>query len=94
VLTNRAAVVAVDERTGTVIHELGFPSGRYTIAYGSGALFVADFRSGQLFRIDANYAVHRLQPVRGPGTLIAVTTRGDLGDHRIGDAEAHRCSQG
>jgi len=70
--TNMARVVVVDQRTGRVIRQLPLPNGPYEIAYGSGDLFAANYRTGRLFRIDANYRVHALQSVRG-AMLIAVT---------------------
>ena len=74
VLTNRACVIALDERDGRLVHQQQFPAGPYGIAFGNDALFAADFRSGRLYRIDArSYRVRALPPVRGPGSLIAVT---------------------
>ncbi|MGI8715368.1 MAG: hypothetical protein ACR2NR_19745 [Solirubrobacteraceae bacterium] len=73
VLTNTARLITLDPRTGRIIHQLRFPAGPYEIAYGSGGLFAANFQTGRLFRIDTRYTVHALRPVRGPGTLIAVT---------------------
>lgn len=72
-LTSAARVVSLDERTGRITHILRFPAGPYGIAYGNGALFAADFKSGRLFRVGPNYRVHFLRRVRGPGTLVAVT---------------------
>ncbi len=73
VLTNTARLITLDQRTGRIVHQLRFPAGPYEIAYGSGGLFAANSRTGRLFRIDTRYRVHALRPVRGPGTLIAVT---------------------
>ncbi|MEO8969026.1 MAG: hypothetical protein ABI355_15310 [Solirubrobacteraceae bacterium] len=72
-LTDTARLVTLNPRTGRIIHQLRFPAGPYEIAYGSGELFAANYRTGQLFRIDASYRLHALRSVRGPGTLIAVT---------------------
>jgi sugar lactone lactonase YvrE len=73
VLTERAELVALDEATARIAHELQFPAGPYQIAYGSGNLFAADFATGQLYRVDSRYELHRMRPVHGPGTLIAIT---------------------
>jgi streptogramin lyase len=73
VATNQARIVILAQRTGKISRQLRFPAGPYQIAYGNGALFAANYRTGQLFRIDASYRVEPLQRVHGPGTLIAVT---------------------
>jgi hypothetical protein len=73
VLTNSAELATLDESSGRITHRMRFRTGPYQIVYGNGALFAADFRSGQLYRIDPSYGVQSLRPVRGPGTLVAVT---------------------
>ncbi len=73
-LTNTARLVTLDRRTGRIVHQLSLPAGPYAIAYGDGALFMADDRNGQLLRIDPAYRIHPLRRVRGLGrTLITVT---------------------
>ncbi|HEY6397944.1 MAG TPA: hypothetical protein VIX82_10870 [Solirubrobacteraceae bacterium] len=73
VLTNGAFITTLDERTGRSVHQLRFPVGPYGIAYGSGALFVADYDNGRLFRIDPGYRIHPLPRIRGTGILVTVT---------------------
>jgi hypothetical protein len=73
VLTKTARLVTLDPRTGRIIHQQPFPAGAYGIAYGNGALFVAGYQNGQLFRVDAEYRIRPLPPVRGHGILITVT---------------------
>ncbi len=84
VLTNQARLITLDQRNGRPTHQLQFPAGPYSIAFGNDALFAADFRSGHLFRIDAMYRVHALRSVRGPGTLVAVTPRAIWATTRAG----------
>jgi len=73
VSTNMARVAVLDQRTGRVIRQLTLPDGPYEIAYGSGDLFAASYRTGRLFRIDASYRIHPLHTLGGPGVLIAIT---------------------
>jgi hypothetical protein len=73
-LTNAAAVVILDERTGKTLREVRLPARPYQIASDDGGLIAADLARGRLIHIDQHGAVHQLRHARpGPGTLVAIT---------------------
>jgi hypothetical protein len=80
-------ITALDPTTGHVEHQLQITGAGDTIAYGNGALYVADFNRGLLFRVNAaDYRVDTLRSERGrawllgttPGALWAATPSGKL----------------
>jgi hypothetical protein len=80
-------ITALDPTNSHVEHQLQINGAGETIAYGNGALYVADFNRGLLFRINAaNYKVDTLPSERGgawlvgttPGALWAATPSGKL----------------
>ncbi len=73
VLTGQVRLVVLDQQTGRIVHRVTLRSDPYQVAYGSGHLFLADARSGELSRVDTRYGIERLASLRGPGALIAVT---------------------
>jgi len=74
VVTKRAAVVVLDERTGRRLGNVPLPARDYEVALGSNGLILADFREGRVFNVDASGVVRGLKRLRhGSGTLVAVT---------------------
>jgi outer membrane protein assembly factor BamB len=73
-LTSRAQLVALDQRTGQVVRRLPFPDGSYSLAFGDGGLYAANFQTGRVYRVGRGSSVTTVASLRGPGTLVAVST--------------------
>ena len=73
VLTDRALLTAIDERTGKITRQLPVPAGPYDLAYGNDALFLVNSRNGRLIRVNRNYTIDQLRPIRPAGRLLTVT---------------------
>ncbi|MDQ6729197.1 MAG: hypothetical protein M3022_02525 [Actinomycetota bacterium] len=72
VLTNSAMLTVPDERTGKIIRQIAVPAGRYDLAYGHGAVFLANSRNGRLIRINRDYTIRHLRSIRPPGRLLTI----------------------
>jgi hypothetical protein len=73
VLTNKAVLTVFNKRTEKIERQLPIPAGPYDIAYGDGALFLHNFKSGRVLRVNRDYTIHPLRSVHAPGTLLTIT---------------------
>jgi hypothetical protein len=73
ILTNGAAITALDERTGKISRQMAFPAGPYDLAYADGALFLANLQNGRVVRVNRDYTIHRLRSIRPAGKLVTIT---------------------
>jgi len=70
---NANAVTAIDPLTGRIVHQLQVPGPNDSIVYGNGALYVADFAQGLVFRVTHDFKVETLKSTRGSENLVAAT---------------------
>lgn len=73
VLTNRSVLTVVNEHTENIERQLPIPAGPYDIAYGDGALFLDNVKTGRVLRVTGGHTIHQLRSFHAPGMLLTIT---------------------